>query len=314
MQSPDALPAAWQRLLALSGVAFAVLFLVGWFASGGDAPDYAAADQEWTEWADDNQWRSRIGGFAMLLAGFVFLHLAGTIRSVLGTAETTDRGSAQLARVAFAGALIGIAGMTTAIVMIAAASSEGADANPVVSRAVTTASAGPFLVSAMGFAALLMAAGLLTLRSGVFARWVGIVAFVGAISFLITFLALIAGTGEDSVFGFGFFPGVLALVIWSIATSMLCIARWRPLPASSSRQRPTRRPPPQGEIKRTKPAGVAHQRGPPEPNGAGPPSVRPSAVGWADGRCGGLSARPSRVRSWWNCVSRAAPRKAAVLP
>jgi len=85
------------------------------FASGGDAPDYAAADQEWTEWANDNKWKSRIGAFAMLLAGFVFLHFAGTIRSVLGTAETTVRGSAQLARVAFAGALVGMAGMTMAV-------------------------------------------------------------------------------------------------------------------------------------------------------------------------------------------------------
>jgi hypothetical protein len=183
MQAPDALPPSWQRVLALSGVAFAVLFVVGWFASGGDAPDYAAADQEWTEWADDNQWRSRIGAFAMLLAGFVFLHFAGTIRSVLGTGEATVRDSAQLARVAFAGAVTGIAGMTMAIVMIAAATSEGADADPVVSRAVTTASAGPFLVAAMGFAALLMAAGLLTLRSGIFARWVGIVALLGAVHF-----------------------------------------------------------------------------------------------------------------------------------
>jgi succinate dehydrogenase/fumarate reductase cytochrome b subunit len=102
--SSDTLPPSWQRLLALSGVVVAVLFVVGWFASGGDAPDYAAADQEWTEWADDNEWKSRIGAFAMLLAGFVFLHFAGTIRSVLGRAETTVRGSAQLARVAFAGA------------------------------------------------------------------------------------------------------------------------------------------------------------------------------------------------------------------
>jgi succinate dehydrogenase/fumarate reductase cytochrome b subunit len=77
--------------LALSGVVFALLFLIGWFASGGDAPDYGAADQEWTEWADDNQWRSRIGALAMLLAGIVFLHFVGTIRSVLGTAETTVR-------------------------------------------------------------------------------------------------------------------------------------------------------------------------------------------------------------------------------
>lgn len=103
--------------MALTGVLFAVLFLVGWFASGGDAPDYAAVDQDWTEWATDNKWRSRVGAFAMLLAGFVFLHFAGTIRSVLGAAETTVRGFEQLARVAFAGALIGITGMTMAIVM-----------------------------------------------------------------------------------------------------------------------------------------------------------------------------------------------------
>jgi hypothetical protein len=201
-----------------------VLFVIGWFASGGDAPDYTAADQDWTDWADDNQWKSRIGAFVMLLAGFVFLHFAGTIRSVLGRAETAGRGSAQLARVAFAGALIGIAGMSIALVMVASATSEGADADPLVSRAVATASAGPFLVSAMGFAALLMAAGLLTLRTGVFARWTGFVALLGALSFLIAFLTLIAGLSKDSVFGFGFFPGVLALVIWSIATS---IARYR---------------------------------------------------------------------------------------
>ncbi len=107
MQPSDALPVRWQRLLALSGVVFAALFLIGWFASGGDTPDYGATDPDWTTWAEDNQWKSRIGAFAMLLAGFVFLHFIGTIRSVLGAAETTVRGTAQLARVAFAGAIVG---------------------------------------------------------------------------------------------------------------------------------------------------------------------------------------------------------------
>src|SRR5688572_23437139 len=170
MQPPDALPGTWQRLLALSGVAFAVLFVIGWFASGGDAPDYGASDQAWTNWADDNQWKSRIGAFAMLLAGFVFLHFAGMIRSVLGSAETRVGGSAQLARVAFAGAVTGMAGMAMAIVMISSATTAGADADPTVTRAVATASAGPFLLSAMGFAAFLLAGALVTLRSGVFAR------------------------------------------------------------------------------------------------------------------------------------------------
>ena len=208
-------------------MAFAVFFILAWFLSGGNTPDYTAADQDWTTWADDNQWKSRIGGFLILLAGFVFLHFAGTIRSVLGIAEGSERGSVQLARVAFAGALTGITGITMAIVIVAAAATEGADADPVVSRAVTSAAAGPYFVAAMGFAVMLAAAGLLTLRTGVFARWIGIVALLGAVSFVITFLALVQGTSEDSVFGYGFLPGILALAIWSIATSL---AAYRALP------------------------------------------------------------------------------------
>ncbi len=216
----DALPTSWQRLLALSGVGFAALFVFAWFLSGGNTPDYAAPDQDWTTWADDNQWKSRVGGFLILLAGFVFLHFAGTIRSMLGSAEATVGGSVQLARIAFAGAVAGITGITIAIVIIASAATEGADADPVVSRAVTSAAAGPYFLAAMGFAVMLAAAGLLTLRTGVFARWIGIVALLGALSFLITFLAVIQGMSEDSVFGYGFLPGVLALTIWSIATSL----------------------------------------------------------------------------------------------
>jgi len=216
MQPPDARPTTTQRLLALSGVVFAVLFLIGWFASGGDAPDYGAQDQDWIDWADDNQWKSRVGAFAMLLAGFVFLHFAATARTALGAADD----SAELARVAFAGAITGMAGMVMAIVVVSSATTEGADVSPSVTRAIASASAGPFMLSAMGFAAFLMPAGLLTLRSGPFARWTGVVALIGAVSFIIAFAAVLSGLGEDSVFGFGFFPGVLALVIWSIATSI----------------------------------------------------------------------------------------------
>jgi hypothetical protein len=76
----------------------------------------------------------------------------------------------------------------------------------------------------MGFAALLGASSLLTLKTGVFARWTGVVALLGAVAFLITFLTLLEGTGEDSLGGYGFLPGILALVIWSIAISA---ARYR---------------------------------------------------------------------------------------
>ena len=224
MTPPATLPPTWQRLPALSGVAFALLLLFGWFLSGGDAPDYTATDETWTQWADARRVGSGVAGFLILLAGVALLHFAGTIRSALGSAETAFADSAQLARVAFAGAVVGATGIAMAIVMVGAATSEGADADPVVSRAVATAVAGPYLVAAMGFATRLGSAGLLTLRSRVFPRWTGIVALIGAVAFLITFLTLIAGTSKDSVFGYGFLPGILALVIWSIATS---ITRYR---------------------------------------------------------------------------------------
>ena len=54
-QSSSSLPLSWQRLLALSGVLFAVLFVVGWFTTGGVTPHYTAPDEDWTNWARDNR-------------------------------------------------------------------------------------------------------------------------------------------------------------------------------------------------------------------------------------------------------------------
>ena len=224
----DAYTQPSQRLLGLSGVAFGVLFLIGSLTSSANTPDYTAADQAWTNWAHDNQNKSRISAFALLLAAFVFLYFIAGIRNVLESAAFRIRGSAQLIRVAFTGALTGVVGMSMAFVTIANGSSEGTNANPVVSRAVLTASAGPFLVAAMGFAASLLAIGVLTLRSGGFARWTGIVALIGSVSFLTTSLTVINNKGNGSVFGYAFFPAILSLVTWTIATSVTIYRQHRP--------------------------------------------------------------------------------------
>lgn len=229
-RSTDYLPRRWQQLLALSGFAFAVLLLLGWFLSGGNTPDYTATDEDWRTWAGEVGPRSGIGASLILFGGVAFLHFASTIRSTLGSAEPTVRGSGTLGNAAFGGALVGIAGIGMALVNVASATSAGADADPVAIRAVATASAGQYLVAAMGFAAFLGAVGLLTLRSGFFPRWTGVVALVGAVAFLITFLTAVVGLGEDSVFGYGFLPGILALVVWSMATS---IAEYRAVATST---------------------------------------------------------------------------------
>ena len=117
---PDALPPRWQRLLALSGVAFAPLFVVGWLASAvSNSPNYTAADQKWIKWAHDDHIKGRVSSFALVLAVFVFIYFLGALRSALEEAESLVRGSKELARVAFAGALTGIVGITMAFVSIA---------------------------------------------------------------------------------------------------------------------------------------------------------------------------------------------------
>jgi hypothetical protein len=40
-------------------------------------------------------------------------------------------------------------------------------------------------------------------------------------SFLVTFLTVLDGTTDGSPFGYGFFPGVVALVIWTLSTSVI---------------------------------------------------------------------------------------------
>lgn len=209
-----------RRLLALSGIAFVPLFLVGWFMGNGLTPEYTAADQEWVNWAHDNQVQARISGFAMLLAAFVYLYFMSGIRAMLVSAESRVRGSSSLSRVAFAGALLGVGAMAMALVTMAAASSDGGSVDPTVAKSVTTGAAGPFMVAAMGLSAFLMAAGLVTLRTGVFARWTGIVAIIGAVSFLVTFLVVLDGTTDRSPFGYGFFAGAVALVTWTAAASI----------------------------------------------------------------------------------------------
>ena len=87
---------------------------------------------------------------ACFAAAFVFLYFMSVIRGVLESAESRLRNPTRLGRVVIAGAITGIAGMSMALVIMAAASSEGGNADPVVSRAVTAGAAGPFLVAAMG--------------------------------------------------------------------------------------------------------------------------------------------------------------------
>jgi hypothetical protein len=55
-------------------------------------------------------------------------------------------------------------------------------------------------------------------------RWTGSVALLGASCFAITLLTILNNSGNGSSFGYAFFPAILSLVVWTIATSL---ARYR---------------------------------------------------------------------------------------
>lgn len=233
-RTADDLPSSRRRLVALSGIAFTVFLVLAWFLNGAVTPHYTASDHDWTTWAKNTEMKGRFAAFFALLTGLMFLPFAASIRDVLRRAEGKDDGSLRLAQVAYAGGLIGVTSFAIATVTFSGASAEGARANPVVSRAIATGDVGPFLVAAMGFAGFLAAGGLVTLRSGVLPRWIGAIALIGAVGFSIAFLTTLDGTADGSVFGYGFFPGIVALVTWSVAASIATYRTAEPAPNAST--------------------------------------------------------------------------------
>ena len=172
---------SWLSAGALSGFAFTVFLALAWFLNGAETPHYLAPNHDWTTWANNTEMKGRFAAFFALLAGLTFLPFAATVRALLGSGQVNDKGSARLAQIAYAGGLIGMTSFAIATVTFSGASAEGAQANPVVSRAIATGAVGPFLVAPMGFAAFLGAGGLVALRTGVLPRWTAVIALIGAV-------------------------------------------------------------------------------------------------------------------------------------
>jgi hypothetical protein len=199
------------RVTSLAGITFALLFFVAFALVVGEYPDYAAADREWTGWAEESDGANRVALVLVLLAGVAFLLFAGALRRALEDGP--------LATTALAGGVVGVIGLIVAIVLMAVGSMHGAGSDPTITQSVIEAATTGFLLASSGFCAHLLAVGLETLRTGAFARWSGFVALVGAGGFLLTFLTAM-DPGADSPFGVGFPIGFLCLAIWTAAASV----------------------------------------------------------------------------------------------
>ena len=215
--STDPVPNAVQRLVAASGIFFAVLLIVTIIVSGDDVPDDDDPIVQWTQFARDNEENLRIGALVFALAVYNFLLFLGYLRSVLGAAEQAARGFARGSYIVLAAGTAGIAGMAIGIFMAAAGTDP--ETPPEILRALNDASGAGFGLAAAAFGACFVTVGLINAAVRALPSWLGWVALATGISFVLQ-LGVLLSEDEDNFFGIFFPIGFLLLVVFCIGASL----------------------------------------------------------------------------------------------
>jgi Domain of unknown function (DUF4386) len=170
-------PGGLERFAPLTGVVFLALVIPA-FVLGGEPPD---ADEKLGEVLDfwtSNDDELIIGALLAALAAFFLLWFVGSLRSALRDAEG---GSGRVSAIAFAGGVVLAAGVALAASIQFAAADTAGDVEPAVTQTLSVLNSDAFFLVAVGMLTLLIAAGIVTVRTGVFPRWLGWGAIVAGI-------------------------------------------------------------------------------------------------------------------------------------
>lgn len=175
----------------LSGIAFAILFIVG-VMLGSDTPEPDAPDAEWTEWFDDGGHRGLqiVSIFLMALAALALVvFITGLVHRL--RAASPHHGAVQLAHGSgmILAAMIAIAGI--AINQISGAIEFGDAPIPEADtlRIAEQLGYGILLIPGGWFAALTVAAASIAARgTGVFPNWLVTTGYVAAVILIFSFI------------------------------------------------------------------------------------------------------------------------------
>lgn len=208
----------WQRVGALSGILFFATVVTSFFT-----PETPDEDDPTTEiassFADDRSghlFGVYVGGVASLL----FLVFVTALWSRLRAAEA-DRGASTLV-------LLGGVGTATIILVANAvlfALIEASDANrePDAIRALFELDQSVFLGIGWTSAAFYLGVAFSSLATGSLPRWLGWIAAVLAVTFVVGFLGIFSESDEGGVLGAIFFIGLLVNFLWILATSVVML-------------------------------------------------------------------------------------------
>jgi hypothetical protein len=204
------MPAARRDLWTpVAGLAAAVTFVVG-VAFAANSPDSTDSDAKVLAWYANHGHRVAVivGAYLLAFCGLFLIWFAAGLRERLLAAEGPG---GRLANVAMAGAVLCVAGIwvgAAGMAAVPAGQSFGGTplSNADVARFLPSVGFGMILLFGMfGAIALIDAASIVILRTGVLPRWLAWLGFVCAVVLL---------------FGVVFLP-VIALPIWLIATSIV---------------------------------------------------------------------------------------------
>jgi hypothetical protein len=206
---------SWERLAALSGLAFVVLYVAA-FALGIEVGE---SDREILDYYADsgNRGKEVVAFFLIAAAALAFVVFAGALRSLIARAEQE---TATLAALAWAGgtacAVLVLAGNAVSRATAFIAMSDEFQLDPNTRRVVEQVGLLLFASGALAAILLVVAVSLAALRHGVLPHWLGWAGFPAAA--LLT-LAIV-------------FVGFLVLAVWVLAVSA-ALAFGRPAAAAA---------------------------------------------------------------------------------
>ena len=218
VSAPDPVSPLVQRLVAASGIVFALLFVLTVIVAGDETPDDGAALAEWTEFARDNEDNLRIGALIFALATYNFLLFLGYLRSVMGEAEVRLRGFARGGYIILAAGAVGIAGMCLGI-FLGAVTATDPETPPEILRATYDLSGAGWGLAAAGMGACFVTVGLINAATRALPSWLGWVALGTGIAFVLQ-LGILLSEDEDNLFGIFFPIAFLLLVVFCTGASL----------------------------------------------------------------------------------------------
>jgi len=198
----------WERLSALTGVAFAILMAVA-FAVQGVLPEASESRGDIVRFFASSHDGVMTGVVIRVAAGIFFLWFVGTLRSSLARAEG---GTTRLSAVAYGAGILMLASGIGAMASLAAiAYNAERRIDPALASSFMAMTYIFFAGGAMAMAWLLFATSLVVARTRVFPMWVAATGV--AIGALAVVFAIVAPGGESRLSAYPLF------ILWVVALS-----------------------------------------------------------------------------------------------